>query len=261
MGYSLQVAIFRATQQSERERAMCRKRLLESVKDPRQLIYIDETHESSNAARRRRAWSPKGIRPELVAYFEEDFKKRYTLIGACDIQGFVIDACEIVERENGKDDKDKQRGTVDMDRFERHVEERLVPVLGRYEFCEPRSIVVMDNATTHISERVQELIAAAGALLICTAPYSPDLNPIEYFFSVYKAGLKRHSYRGGANWMEAHYLSLQDVTEEKARNTFAHCEVPGCSRVQVVSNDAEDEDDFILGAVVALVGVWHVRRP
>jgi hypothetical protein len=38
--------------------------------------------------------------PGLVGHFAEDFKKRCTLIAACDIQGFVIDAPEA--RDSGK---------------------------------------------------------------------------------------------------------------------------------------------------------------
>jgi transposase len=56
-----------------------------------------------------------------------------------------------------------------------------VPVLGRFEDDEPRSIHMMDNPSIHISERVKQLIEeAAGAILLYTAPYSPYLNPIEF---------------------------------------------------------------------------------
>lgn len=39
--------------------------------------------------------------------------------------------------------------------------------------------VVMDSASFHNSEKIRELIEAAGCLLEFLPPYSPDLNPIE----------------------------------------------------------------------------------
>ena len=51
----------------------------------------------------------------------------------------------------------------------------------------------MDNASTHMSEEARESIENAGAYLLYSAPYSPDLSPMKYCFNMYKAYLKRHS--------------------------------------------------------------------
>ena len=60
------------------------------------------------------------------------------------------------------------------------VEEKLVPTLGNYALGEPRSVVIMDNATIHAG--VRDLIEGAGAKLIYLSAYSPELNPIELMF-------------------------------------------------------------------------------
>jgi transposase len=60
--------------------------------------------------------------------------------------------------------------------------------------------LVMDNASIHNPEKVRDLIEGSGALLVYTAPYSPEYNPIEYMFGEYKKALKRHSYHSGYNW-------------------------------------------------------------
>ena len=56
-------------------------------------------------------------------------------------------------------------------------------MLGNYERGEPRSVVMMDNALTHMGDEIEAAITAAGAILIYGAPFSPHLNPIELYFS------------------------------------------------------------------------------
>ena len=226
LGFSLQFAVFRAKQQSQVEVDAYGIRLLERVQHPRQLIYIDETARGANASRRRRAWAPKGTSPVIDAPFERDFDKRFTLIAACNWNGFVRGACQVVEREKGKEDMNPERGTVDTERFERYVEHHLVPVLGNSARAEPNSIVVMDNASIHNSGKIRRMIEGAGALLVYTAPYSPEYNPIEYYFGEYKKSLKRNSYRMGYEWFKVHQEALQAVTPDMAKQFYRHCEVP-----------------------------------
>jgi len=54
----------------------------------------------------------------------------------------------------------------------------MVPTLGRYDLGQPRSVVILDNATIHKDPRVLDLIEAAGAKLVWNAAYSPELNPV-----------------------------------------------------------------------------------
>ena len=89
---------------------------------------------------------------------------RYSMIGVCDIKGFVQEACHIV-RTNGNE-QDEDFGTIDRDRFEMWVEEKLLPILGNNALGEPRSIVIMDNATIHTSDRTVDLIESKGAMLL-----------------------------------------------------------------------------------------------
>ena len=107
------------------------------VLHPRQVLFIDESAKDANAARRRRAWSPFGITPIVDAPMVREFDKRYTLIAACNWEGFVQEACHIVEREHGKDDPNPDRGTVDTGRFEQYLEDFVVPVLGELSYRNP----------------------------------------------------------------------------------------------------------------------------
>ena len=75
--------------------------------------------------------------------------------------------------------------------FEDWVRDYLLPVLGNYERNEANLVLVLDNASTHNSERVLQMIRAKGTYIIFTAPYSADLNPIELGFNIYKSHLKK----------------------------------------------------------------------
>lgn len=67
--------------------------------------------------------------------------------------------------------------------FVAYVEQCLVPTLKRGR------TVVMDNVATY--RGVREAIKATGATLRYLPPYSPDLNPIEKSYSVFKAFLPK----------------------------------------------------------------------
>ena len=50
----------------------------------------------------------------------------------------------------------------------------------------PRSVVVMDNASIHHADKVVALIEEVGTMVIFFPPYSPDIMPIEECFSKVK---------------------------------------------------------------------------
>jgi DDE superfamily endonuclease len=237
--YSLQVACDQASQRSEEERDQYIKVLNILCYRPGLLIFLDETQKSRNAARRRRHWSCRGSTPvRKVGYYGPDFDPRYTMIGACDMNGFIQEACEVIERERGSTDRDDTRGTVDRARFEMWVEQRLVPVLGCFEKGDDRSIVVLDNASVHHGARVVELIEGTGATILYLPPYSPDFNPIELFFNQYKMALRRFSTSSQMDWIEKHVKALESVSARNAQNYFRKCMIPGCQAF-----DEEDTDD------------------
>ena len=54
----------------------------------------------------------------------------------------------------------------------------------------PGKVIVLDNASFHKNKRTKELIERAGCRLIYLPPYSPDLNPIEKFWSWLKRKIR-----------------------------------------------------------------------
>ena len=223
-GYSLRVANMKAAQRDESLRHQYRT-ALSMYDDPAMFVFIDETHKDRNAARRRRAWGPRGANNDVDAVFAPAGDSRWTLLAAADINGFVGPACHLVHRKHDTKDTDTSRGTVDTTLFLWWVEHCLCPSLGNFEKGEPRCVVVADNAPTHQSDEFRELIERAGAKLIFTAPYSPDLNPIEYAFAQYKAYLRKNSRFTAAHPLTAHDLALDAVCRD---NMLAYYKHIGC---------------------------------
>ena len=257
--YSLQVATDRALLRSEEEQQKYKAALEKWVHKPDQLIYIDETQKDRNSSWRRRYWSLRGQTPFRNAYFAGTHAKRYTLLAACDLNGFVLGACETVQREHGDTDNDPTRGTVDRERFIMWVETKLVPCLGNYVRGEDRSVVVMDNASIHHDPdgRIEALIHGASAKLLYLSPYSPELNPIELMFNEYKKTLKR---RHKDRWLNAHIHGLLSVDTTMAKHFFRKCDVP-LSEEEVDSSGATAEETAAAMAAVLCTMVFLKRKP
>ena len=238
-----------ALQRNEEDRELFKEALLAIVEHPEMLILVDETHKDKNASRKRRAWGRRGVNLELSRWFEDTV--RYTLIGVADFNGFVAESCCLVRRDVAEAEfttMEGSAGTVTQERFLKFVKDDLCPVLGNFELCEKRSIVLMDNATVHMLPEVKEAIHACGAYLMYTAPYSPDLNPIEKMFSVYKAMLKRNEE---LDWMSRHDIALSSITPSIAHKEFKKCGIPLCG--VVVQDDIEDDDLIVICAGISIL--------
>ena len=215
LGYSLKLLTRLAVQACREERRLYLDRLRQ-VDNPRQFVFIDESTVGRNEGRRRRGWGALGVEVPGYEIFQGDndaaaLKKTFTVIAAVDIDGFVLDACDAVYRKYGKTDTSPDRGTVDAERFLQYVNDRLIPTLGLRALGEPRSIVVLDNATIHKDVRIQNAIEASGAEVIWTAAYSPDLNPIERCFALYKKVLIRQHRAFRENPHDTHLYALENL--------------------------------------------------
>ncbi len=77
--------------------------------------------------------------------------------------------------------------TINSDTFFAWVTQDLLPNLPK------NSVIVMDNATFHKRQDIQQAIWAAGHILEYLPPYSPDLNPIEHKWAQAKALRKQQN--------------------------------------------------------------------
>lgn len=55
----------------------------------------------------------------------------------------------------------------------------------------PGQVLIIDNASFHKSEEIKKLVESAGCSVIFLPPYSPDLNPIEHYWSSIKNNIRK----------------------------------------------------------------------
>jgi transposase len=67
-------------------------------------------------------------------------------------------------------------GSCNRDLFEMWLAQSLIPQL------QPGEVIVIDNASFHHSQTIEELIADAQCEIWYLPPYSPDLNEIEHWW-------------------------------------------------------------------------------
>lgn len=164
------------------------------------MIFIDETWAKTNMTRLR-GRAPRGER--LLAKVPHGHWKTTTLIAALGMSGV---RCSMV-----------LDGAIDRQFFDAFVEDILVHEL------KPGDVVVLDNLSSHKSEKAKKLIESRGAELVFLPPYSPDLNPIEMVFSKIKQLLRSMACRTQATLWSAMQSVLDAVRPSDAANCFRHC--------------------------------------
>src|SRR5215469_15955191 len=108
-------------------------------------------------------------------------------------------------------------GSADASVCELYIEQILAPSLASGQ------IVIVDNLSTHLGEKVRQAIEAQGCQLLFLPSYSPDLSPIEEAFSKLKAVLRRVGARTPEALQEAIGQALLTITAQDALGWFTHC--------------------------------------
>lgn len=140
--------------------------------DPTKLVFLDETSASTKMARTH-GRSSKGDR--CIASVPHGHWKTTTFIAGLRVG--AVTAPWLLD------------GPMDGEAFLLYVTEVLCPTLR------PGDMVIADNLGSHKVSGVSQAIEATGARIRYLPAYSPDLNPIEMFFSKLKAHLRKAAHR------------------------------------------------------------------
>lgn len=111
---------------------------------------------------------------------------------------------------------DARDGAYDGERFMMFLTNKLVPQLRDGD------IVFMDNVRFHRIEDVRSAIESTGAKLEYLPPYSPDLNPIEEAWSVFKNLMRRSAARDLSSLVDALVKAMGSISSEHARAFIKH---------------------------------------
>lgn len=140
--------------------------------EPGRLVFIDETSTNTKMTRLY-GRAPKSER--LIADAPFGHWKTQTFIAGLRSNG--ITAPWVLD------------GPMNRAAFDLYIETQLAPTLRQGD------IVILDNLSSHKSERAKRALRKRGAWFLFLPPYSPDLNPIEMAFSKLKAHLRKAKCR------------------------------------------------------------------
>jgi transposase len=142
------------------------------TKRPERLVFIDETGTTTKMTRLR-GRARRGQRLKMKAPFGHWGTQ--TFIAALRHDGLT--APWVIDRPMNR--------TI----FEAYVKTQLAPTLKKGD------MVILDNLSSHKSEKAAAILKARGAWFLYLPPYSPDLNPIEMAFAKLKAHLRKAKAR------------------------------------------------------------------
>ena len=173
---------------------------------PHQLVFLDESAASEKTCWRKRGWSLEGIRALAIRLIKR--ADRWSVLPAYCIEGILTYLIH--------------QGSIDAERFAYFLRELVLPQCT--PFPGPKSVIIMDNCSAHHSPEVKRLCEEAGVRLLYLPPYSPDYNPIEEFFSILKAWMKKNAELADKMPFE-HFLHLavdSCMGDQHSRNHFSH---------------------------------------
>ena len=98
-------------------------------------------------------------------------------------------------------------GSCNRDLFELWLEECLVPQL------QPGDVIVIDNASFHHGQAIEEIVAQAGCEIWYLPPYSPDLNEIEHWWFALKNWMRQrwHEFDNFRDCVDAAFKNCPNV--------------------------------------------------
>lgn len=155
-------------------------------KRPERLVFIDETGTTTKMTRLR-GRARRGQRLRMKAPFGHWGTQ--TFIAALRHDGLT--APWVIDR------------PMNRKIFEAYVETQLAPTLKKGD------MVILDNLSSHKSEKATAILKARGAWFLYLPPYSPDLNPIEMAF----AKLKAHLRKAKARTIDALWQAVGSICE------------------------------------------------
>lgn len=165
--------------------------------EPHRLVFLDETATTTKMTRLR-GRARRGQRLKAHAPFGHWGTQTFVAALRCD----GLTAPWVINK------------PMNRKIFETYVETQLAPTL------QPGDVVILDNLSSHKSEKAAAILKERGAWFLFLPPYSPDLNPIEMAFAKLKALLRMAAARTVPDLRGAIAEALDAFTPTECVNYF-----------------------------------------
>ena len=95
----------------------------------------------------------------------------------------------------------------------------------KIHLCTSSVVGLTDNHAAHHVAGVEEIVEAAGAILLYLPPYCPELNPIEGIFSIVKGWLRANDlmFLITPDPQEMILRAFFHVTRSDVQSLYTHC--------------------------------------
>jgi transposase len=109
------------------------------------------------------------------------------------------------------------KGSVDTPVFDTFIQELLLPQI------QVEDVVLLDNLQVHISSKIEQAVASRKAEVKWLPAYSPDLSPVEPFWSKVKNSVRAKEPRTEPELNIALTDAINSVSLEDVDGWFRHC--------------------------------------
>jgi transposase len=168
--------------------------------DPERLVFLDETWVKTNMTRTR-GRAPCGQR--LIEQVPYGRWKTTTFVAGLTTRGII--APLVID------------GPINGELFVAYLRQQLIPAMRAGD------TLVLDNLSAHKSVAVANALQEAGMQVLYLPPYSPEWNPIELTFNVFKGRMRAAKERTVEGLHQRCGEESAKFTPQQCRNFILKC--------------------------------------
>lgn len=109
------------------------------------------------------------------------------------------------------------KGAIDTPIFDTYVDKLLVPQI------QADDVVLLDNLPVHLASTIEAAVASVNGQVLWLPAYSPDLSPIEPFWSKVKTSVRGKEPRTEPELNTALTAAINSVSLDDIDGWFRHC--------------------------------------
>lgn len=109
------------------------------------------------------------------------------------------------------------KGAIDTATFDAYIDKLLLPQV------QTDDVVLLDNLAVHLASKIEVAIASRKGQVLWLPSYSPDLSPVEPFWSKVKTSVRGKEPRTEPELNTALTDAINSISLEDIDGWFRHC--------------------------------------